>query len=477
MSSSSQVLPSSLPTNDTAEQRLLETLHSQQHEVLEPLVVGEAALDPSQLPDLLAKLAEAARIQIEASGVVVALRRNGLVTCLAKSGEIGPELGSRLDANSGLSGACLRTGAPQLCNETLLDARVDGDVCRRLGLRSIVAVPLRVENNEVVGIVEAFAVRPQAFTGEDMEFLTRVAAVIENSEKKPVRREETQSKPMALDGLRAKIADAKPPRTAQVARPSRLRVAIPVAVVVVILAISVTAWVVWRSKQSTAVTEAAALPVRDITAPNPATTAIPPQNAKPSPSLSSPSESPLAIRDPASNTSRGIVPAAKTTNEKDSSEADQASAAGPNAAAADNSQTLEIKPLARKAASDPVDVQPPPIMIASASTPLGDVVSTSVQQPALASRISQGIVPGRVEHKVAPIYPLEAIHLGISGEVVLTATISETGEVEKVQVIKGQPILAKAAVDAVKQWRYHPFTLNGTPVKVDTQITADFKGP
>jgi protein TonB len=65
----------------------------------------------------------------------------------------------------------------------------------------------------------------------------------------------------------------------------------------------------------------------------------------------------------------------------------------------------------------------------------------------------------------------------IEGAVELTTTISKTGEITNVKVLSGDALLAKAAVDAVKQWKYKPYLLNGEPVEIQTQITINFKLP
>ena len=67
--------------------------------------------------------------------------------------------------------------------------------------------------------------------------------------------------------------------------------------------------------------------------------------------------------------------------------------------------------------------------------------------------------------------------LGLEGPVLLQAVITENGTVQDLKVVRGQPILARAAVDAVRQWRYRPYRLNGKPVRMQTEITIDFKLP
>ena len=65
----------------------------------------------------------------------------------------------------------------------------------------------------------------------------------------------------------------------------------------------------------------------------------------------------------------------------------------------------------------------------------------------------------------------------VEGAVELVATISKSGDISAVKVASGNPQLARAAVDAVKQWKYKPYLLNGEPVEIHTQITVNFKLP
>jgi protein TonB len=77
-------------------------------------------------------------------------------------------------------------------------------------------------------------------------------------------------------------------------------------------------------------------------------------------------------------------------------------------------------------------------------------------------------------HDVAPKYPTEAGRERIEGTVVLMAVIGKDGTVQDVRVQSGLSVLAEAAIEAVKQWRYRPYLLNGEPVEVDSQITINF---
>lgn len=81
---------------------------------------------------------------------------------------------------------------------------------------------------------------------------------------------------------------------------------------------------------------------------------------------------------------------------------------------------------------------------------------------------------GDLVHKVLPKYPPLARSARIQGTVVLQAMIGKSGTIENLRLLAGHPMLAPAAIDAVRQWRYRPYILNDEPVEVETQITVNF---
>ncbi len=94
-----------------------------------------------------------------------------------------------------------------------------------------------------------------------------------------------------------------------------------------------------------------------------------------------------------------------------------------------------------------------------------------------ALNISQGISRGLLTKKVQPVYPKNALAMRVEGAVELMATISKSGDISHLKVLNGDSQLARAATEAVKQWKYKPYLLNGEPVEIQTQITINFKLP
>ncbi len=130
--------------------------------------------------------------------------------------------------------------------------------------------------------------------------------------------------------------------------------------------------------------------------------------------------------------------------------------------------------------------------IVSAAPVLGDVV-TSSSTARIARGLGDGIVvaipvhpsilkplrlsnlgEGSLLRRVQPAYPVAAREARIQGQVELRAIISKAGTIENLVVLRGHPMLAGAAVEAVKQWRYRPYLLNKEPVEVETNITVNF---
>jgi putative methionine-R-sulfoxide reductase with GAF domain len=109
-----------------------------------------------------------------ASAAAIALLNDEMLVCRARVGGIAPDLGMRLNLNSGITGACVRSAAVMHCEDTESDPRVDSAVCRTLGIRSILVVPVLAKEN-VVGVVEVLSAKDHAFGSEHIEWLAKLA--------------------------------------------------------------------------------------------------------------------------------------------------------------------------------------------------------------------------------------------------------------------------------------------------------------
>jgi protein TonB len=84
------------------------------------------------------------------------------------------------------------------------------------------------------------------------------------------------------------------------------------------------------------------------------------------------------------------------------------------------------------------------------------------------------MMEGHLAHRVSPDYPVLARQMRIEGPVLIKAIIRRQGTIEMAQIISGHPLLVQAALQAVRQWKYRPYILNGDPVEVETEITVNF---
>ena len=110
---------------------------------------------------------------------------------------------------------------------------------------------------------------------------------------------------------------------------------------------------------------------------------------------------------------------------------------------------------------------------------IGSVFSSAKQPRVLAAppkvvTVSAGVAFGLLIQKRPPVYPPSAKTAGISGTVVLAATISRTGTIENLHVVSGPVMLRGSAVDAVRSWRYKPYKLNNQPTEIETTINVSF---
>ena len=355
---------------------------------------------------ILGAIAEAAQTLTAATGAAVAMRREGVMICRGRSGMTAPSLGAQLSINTGLSGDCLRTGKTLRCDDTEKDYRADPDACRRMGLRSIVAVPLNGPRGSI-GILEVFSNRPSAFSDKHVEILDRLAGMAEAAGSREARTESPSARHADLRSVQSVdevlFGKAITVDRGTVSRPSQ-KFWEAVAVLAVLLA-GVVAWRIW------------------------------PQAA---PGRSSAGADDLSV---------GTLLSWKH------------SAARPHT-------SKNHKKLTSKANAN--DLVPAPLH-SDTEKPGGGTGS-----PALA-QTSTSVTDGTLLRKVQPVYPAQALAQHLEGSVVLQATVAEDGKVQDVTVLRGDPLLARAATDAVRQWQYEPFRADGKPIQKQTEITIDFK--
>lgn len=146
---------------------------------------GEIDLEPG-----ISIIAEKAQVLTGATGAAIALRRGNEIVCRARTGRTAPDIGVRLQTDSGLSAECVRTGEVLLCDDAESNPHVDWATCRRMGVRSILVAPLR-HFRRTLGVFEVLSSTPHAFDNNDvatMQFLSgmMVAAISRLSSLQPM---------------------------------------------------------------------------------------------------------------------------------------------------------------------------------------------------------------------------------------------------------------------------------------------------
>jgi TonB family protein len=398
--------------------------------------------------------------------------------CRAAAGPSAPGLGIRIRSQDGLSAECVRTGTQQICQDTESDPRVDAAVCRAIAVRSLVILPLFLQQR-MIGIIEAFAPAAHAFDKASVELLANLGrrivetvAFAETRLQPPVQPSAPPPDPIQAMAVTEnpepvpeihKVAEETlntsppvPPRRS----PQNLALALVTLIAGVVALAALLRWV------------------------------------------------------PQENTQRGVVKAEASSRQPGATE----SQAAPNVGA--NSGTASDSPSVARPVSKPASSSPPPKLQSApaneknrsgdvANAPSGDLVvyekgkvvyragpvaspgnssvtsaaeteklddtSDPVATPDSTLPVAAGFTGGKLIHHVTPVYSAETRELRLQGAVVLEGVIGTDGAVRDIRVVSGDARLADTAVDAVRQWRYEPFRSNGEPVDMLSTITVHFR--
>jgi len=404
---------------------------------------------------MLNALADAARVLSGADGTAIASRKDGIILCRARTGDMAPDLGAPLNSDSGISGECLRTASIQVCADAEADARVDSEACRALGIRSVAVVPLRGRMG-MFGVLEAFSARTGAFENEQIDSLRALAAIAEIAYE---RERKVRNPVLSTSTLRAALfpAFARTQRNPASERRSMKLYGIIGCSTVALLAITWVARMSWRQTGTAMGTKAASRhPVSSPTAPNvqPVATIKPDAAVRPHQS----DRMPKSVVENTANIERS-----------------------PETSALAKIPSMTEVPASRKRSGEATleSAPAPPVQIAvrNLRDEMPNLGSESEPLPRFGGAVSQGIVPAALVERVDPAYPVQARSHGIGGDVILDATIAEDGSIRKVTLVSGPGILANAAIIAVRKWRFSPATLNGKPLEIQKRITILFKLP
>jgi len=468
-------------------------------------VLRQGLADGSQTPDAIIRASgESARVLTGADGIAIALRSGGAIICRARSGDLAPELGAQLNAHSGFSGECLRTASILLCHDAANDERVDPEVCRMMGIRSIIAVPLRGIKG-IAGILEGFAAHPDAFGEEQVNCLRELASIVEEAyeaerkvleelilaSQRPQRRIPVFARSRAAEEVVSErrvdvrpannVAHVDPPE-ADESDSSGMRRYWVIGMAAAALLLVLGVWLSWRTPMAELpATQAAIAPEKT------AETSLPKPSASRS-ALESSKQKAGRVED--RRTAGSVVKKAAEIQPTDSPTPDKTvaeaigSAPDSSSAATGRRETEATvnesapQPAAPSSSSTVGTDSPPSVTIkADEDAPLGGLAPGSGPLPITDAQVSQGITQGELIHKVDPVYPLQARAQRLGGSVELEITIAENGKVRSVKELSGEPVLATAASNAIRQWRYKPLLLNGKPITAERHVTVVFRLP
>jgi len=443
---------------------------------------------------VLNEIVEQACLATGASGAAIVLQRGGEWVCRASTGRSAPQLGARLDTALGLSGECVKTRTVQRCDDTENDPRADIEACRTLGIRSAMILPL-LQNGELVGVFEAFSTLPSAFGERDERTLEALSRRVLNNlqlasgpmspgqtsagrtSAEQAAADASKSTQAAVDDREAvfvaataeisdhrssdgkqNLPDQPSPQARHEAASWRgmnfITLALGAAVLayVVLLTVLVTQRLGWRRHAARAHV--------------PAVVSAPVSGTGQTGSLACASQSAGA------NTTRpapvSTVPAVGASRGTDTLPL------GGLLVYENGKEIFRMKPTAEQGETKEEQRKNPPEITAAGES---GVQRASAVEPAGVLELPPEVAEASLLHRVEPNYPEEARQHGIQGAVVLSVRIAQNGSVQSVTQLSGPPLLAQAATDAVKQWRFKPHLVGGRRAEMQTKITLDFRLP
>ncbi|HZQ68798.1 MAG TPA: TonB family protein [Terriglobales bacterium] len=391
---------------------------------------GNASADLA-LDLVLNEIVQQACLATTASGAAVALIRDAELTVRATTGINAPELGVRLSMEAGLSGACLRTGEVQLCDDSQLDARVDALTCAELDIHSILAVPI-ADANGVLGILEIFSNRSHAFGDRDEQTLRALARRIVNTIQTPAHTERNAAKEPEVEKVFVQAegqAKNTERTTARSSKPRRSRGQDYSTLLLTISIIAAALLLGWMSGRSAWQTPERG--TSEAVAPRGPASGVTVQGVPAEPVLAEPPP----VRDAKPPSRKNVTPAAREP------------IPAPGLVVYDKGKII-FQSAAQRA----------PEAVENSATPT----------------ISSAIAGGLLLSKVAPEYPEQAKERQIEGPVHLAITVGPDGLVRDAAIASGNSLLANAAVTAVRQWRFRPYAPAGKATAFRTSVTVKF---
>jgi protein TonB len=432
--------------------------------------------------ELVVRAAEATH----ASAAALALARGDEMVCRAATGHLAPDLGIPLNTRDGLSGACLQTRQPQLSVDTEFDPRVDPAISRRLGIRSILIVPVFDMNNALLtGVLEVFSTSPAAFSNTDQKLLEGFAeesarirqAAIELSQRRPaataaspelIPPELIASKFIAPEFSASPLPARRSPSEAWTLVLGSL--AILAIIAVSFLIGSRVGWL--RSAASHA----------QATNPIPSETSILRVQAKSCGGTAAPGC-------PAEQSS--AAPTAAWSGKASGKAVTRTSPAADELVVYEKGKVIfrmKPDPAKRQPKADSTRQDGDSVVEASSTSRIATTklattktattkTATTKTAPAQSVWLSPAHAETRLLRRTEPQYPSAALASRRAGNVVLEVQVAEDGSVSSIRTLSGDPLLAAAATEAVRNWRYQPYRQRDHPAQFQTDVTLSFSLP
>ncbi len=417
---------------------------------------------------VLNEIVEQACAMTGASGAAIALRREGEMVCRASSGEKRAAIGHTAEHKIGTwREFCVRSRARvQWCDDALADGRADGEASRQMGVRSVVVQPILGEGiageREVIGIIEIFSPQAGAFGERDQRTLEILAGRTIRSVEARRRAQSSGASTLpaptlARDEAAAPLVDEYE-ADAVTARGFDWFASVMGAIIVLVALVMgamvgmrvgwIKGYSLGRAAGGTEISPAKS---------QSGSTALPPSGSSSSSTTSSLTSSPAVSSPDTSmvnaNESLKANPAGGQTQNVDGRNLDGRSEAAENGPIPAGG--LRVYENGREIFR----------------MQNGKAIA---MKAGLQTRSDAG---SEVVRRVEPKYPEQALAQHLQGPVVLDVHISKEGAVQDAKVVSGNPVLAEAAVEAVRQWSFKPRMQDGHTVEMETEITLNFTLP
>jgi L-methionine (R)-S-oxide reductase len=398
-------------------------------------LAAEIALDVA-LYELLQQACAAA---VATSGAI-GLLQGGEIVCRARTGDSAPDLGMRLDWHSKLSAACFQTKGCQRCDDAQADPRVDGELCQRLGIRSILLIPI-MRGQELIGMLQVLSPLPNAFTDHEAEVLSmfsqQVVDKLERSEqvRASAGKPNLVPEPRSLENWDPAIPGGTQQEKESVGAVKARDLSTDVLLVSLVLLAATLGWMLDRAEWHE-------------------------HNANRARAQLSQGQSGTPAADSSSNPTSGASPLADVTVDSNAGGEDEAD------------EGLVVSRAGKVVFRQPSGTSSPQDVMGGAIQPATEKEVTQAPRS-----ISPQIAEQRLVNRVEPVYPEAARLGGTQGPVVLEVWVGREGAVQKITSVSGHPQLIAAATAAVRQWRFRPLYHEGQAEGFRTRVTVDFRLP